>query len=260
MKKILSVCLLAVSLALFMPVRALAQDEIIEVTLALEEMNEYYEELKTYDQLIKTVEDAEYYETEYTNHIMNVEGCYKANSEFFRYDKRLMAVYNSYKDLYKQIGKRIEDLKAEKQKQEQIEKLTVKLNRYETTLTELEQKANRYVENKQADSLAMIKKEAAECYNAEAAVDYGINRDFIDEDENLSQTWKRIKETNSRISTMEVPPSLFSMTFILEIVGILAAVVLIVTMISNKIKAAKLINPKKKEEKKPKEEPPTPSI
>lgn len=260
MKKNLSVCFLAVFMALFIPVRSLAQDEIPEVALAKEEMTEYYEELQAFDRAIVTVEDAERLETEYTNHILLVETCFKTNSEFFRYDKKLMALYNNYKDLYKQIGKRIDDLKAEQKKQEQLDKLVVKFNRYEATLTKYEQDANRCVENKQADSLAVIQKEAAECYNSEAAVDYGINRDFIEENEELSQTWKRIKEIHSRISTLEVQKSPFDMDMILKIVGILAAVVLIVTMISNKIKAAKLTNPKKKEPKKPKEEPPTPSI
>ena len=111
---------------------------------------------------------------------------------------------------------------------------------------------NRCVENKRIDSLDIIKKLAEECYVEEATVDYGANRDFIDEDETLTARWGKIKATYTRISSLQVIKSPINMTFILEIVGIVAAVVVVVTLISTKIKAAKLTKPKK--EKKNKDE------
>ena len=255
MKKILGICFLLGLMAVCMPVKA--QDDI--AAMVTEEMTSYYKDLVKLDQQIVTAEDAERLENRYKNQLKLVESCYNEYTEIFRYDKKLFAVYENYTDLYQQLGKRIDELKAEQARQERFDKLSTKLNRYLETLNELEQAAARCVENKKIDSLSLVKKQAEECYVEEATVDYGANRDFIDEDEELSQTWKKIKETYSRISAMEILKSPIDLTMILEIVGILAAVVLIVTMISSKVKAAKLTRPPK-EPKNPKKEEDLPSI
>lgn len=257
MKKYLIIGFLFGILALFMPVRTMAQDDI--AAMVTEEMTSYYKDLVKLDQQIVTAEDAERLENRYKNQLKLVESCYSDYTEIFRYDKKLYAVYENYTDLYQQLGKRIEELKADRAKQERTDKLTVKLNRYLDLLTELEIEGNRCVENKRIDSLNLIKKQAQDCFVDEATIEYGANRDFIDEDENLAKQWKQIKDTYSRISTLEIVKSPIDLTMILEIVGILAAVVLIVTMISTKIKAAKLTKPKK-EPKKPKQEEELPSI
>lgn len=257
MKKYLILGFVFGFLALFMPVRTMAQDDI--AAMVTEEMTSYYKDLVKLDQQIVTAEDAERLENRYKNQLKLVESCYNDFTEIFRYDKKLYAVYENYTDLYQQLGKRIEELKAERAKQERTEKLTVKLNRYLELLTELEIEGNRCVANKRIDSLSLIKKQAQDCFVDEATVEYGANRDFIEEDENLAKQWKQIKDTYSRISTLEILKSPIDLTMILEIVGIVAAVVLIVTMISTKIKAAKLTKPKK-EPKKPKQEEELPSI
>lgn len=235
---------------------ATAQDDI--AAMVTEEMTSYYKDLVKLDQQIVTAEDAERYENRYKNQLKLVESCYNDYTEIFRYDKKLYGVYENYTDLYQQLGKRIEELKAEQIKQERTEKLTGKLNRYLEQLTLLEEAGQRCVENKKFDSLALVKQQAQECYVDEATIDYGANRDFIDEDENLSKQWKQIKDSYSRISAMEVVKSPINLTLILEIVGIIAAVALIINMISSKIKAAKLTKPKK--EKEPKKEEELPSI
>ncbi|MBO6026742.1 MAG: hypothetical protein J6P73_05800 [Bacteroidales bacterium] len=257
MKKLLSISLLFGLLALFVPVTSVAQDDIAE--FVMDEMNSYYKDLIKLDQQIVTAEDAEQYENRYKNQIKLVESCYSDYTEIFRYDKKLYAVYENYTDLYQQLGKRIDGLKTEKAKQERIDKLTVKLNRYLEQLTELEAAGNRSVSNKRLDSLNIVKKQAEECYVEEATLDYGANRDFIDEDEELSRQWRKIKDTYSRISTMEIVKSPFDMTFILEIVGVIAALVLIVNIISTKVKAARALKPKipKSEKKKKNEEIPS---
>ena len=257
MKKYLSLAFLFGILALFMPMKTVAQDDI--AAMVTEEMTSYYKDLVKLDQQIVTAEDAERLENRYKNQLKLVESCYSDYTEIFRYDKKLYAVYEDYTDLYQQLGKRIDDLKTEKTKQERLDKLTVKLNRYLETLTELEIAGNRSVEHKKLDSLNLVKKQAQECFVDEATVDYGANRDFIDEDEELSKQWKKIKDTYSRIDALEILKSPIDMTLILEIAGVLLAVVLIVNMISSKIKAAKLTKPKK-EPKKPKKEEELPSI
>ena len=256
MKKVFCRYFLVALLALFLPMRFLAQDELTE--LVKEELDSYYKELVKLDKQIETAEDAERLENRYKNHIKLVESCYADYSEIIRYDKKLFAIYENYTDLHQQIGKRIEDLKAEQANQERAEKLTVKLNRYLERLSELEAEGSRYVANKRIDSLRIVKKLAEDCYVDEATVEYGANRDFIEEDEDLAKLWRSVKDTYSRISIMEVIKSPIDLTLILELVGIVAAVVLIITMISSKIKAAKVMKPTK--EKKPKKEEDIPSI
>lgn len=256
MKKVFCRYFLVALLALFLPMRFLAQDELTE--LVKEELDSYYKELVKLDKQIETAEDAERLENRYKNHIKLVESCYADYSEIIRYDKKLFAIYENYTDLHQQIGKRIEELKAEQANQERAEKLTVKLNRYLERLSELEAEGSRYVANKRIDSLRIVKKLAEDCYVDEATVEYGANRDFIEEDEDLAKLWRSVKDTYSRISIMEVIKSPIDLTLILELVGIVAAVVLIITMISSKIKAAKVMKPTK--EKKPKKEEDIPSI
>ena len=185
---------------------------------------------------------------------------YNDYTEFFRYDKKLYGIYEDYTDLYLQLTKRIEELKEEKVNQEKADKLTIKLNRYLDHLKELEETGTRCVEKKRIDSLNLIKKQAEECYVDEATVDYGANRDFIDENVELTQLWKKIKDTYSRISALEIVKSPIDLTMILEIVGILAALVIIISMISAKVKAAQALKPKEPKKKKEKQEPDVPSI
>ena len=258
MKKYLSIAFLFGILILTMPVKTWAQDDI--AAMVTEEMTSYYKDLVKLDQQIVTAEDAERLENRYKNQLKLVESCYNDYTEIFRYDKKLYSVYEDYTDLYQQVGRRIEELKAEKAKQERLDKLTLKLNRYQETLNELEEAGNRCASNKRLDSLNIVKKLAQECFVDEATVDYGANRDFIDEDEDLTKQWKQIKDTYSRISALEVVKSPIDLTMILEILGIIAAVVLIVTMISAKVKAAKLTRPPKEPKKPKKKEEELPSI
>lgn len=242
--------LLVALLGLLLPARSFAQDDLAD--FVREELNSYYKELVKLDKQIETADDAERLENRYKNHIKLVESCYSDYSEIIRYDRKLYAIYEDYTDLHQQIGKKIEDLKEEKANEERIEKLTAKLNRYLEQLSALEEEGNRYVANKRIDSLRVVKKQAEDCYVEEATVEYGANRDFIDENEDLTQLWRKVKDTYSRISTLEIIKSPIDLTLILELVGIVAAIVLIVTMISSKVKAAKALKPKK--EKKPKKE------
>ena len=222
------------------------------------ELDSYYKEIVKLDKQIETAEDAERLETRVKNHLKLVESCYSDYSEVIRYDKKLYAMYEKYTDFHQELTKRMEELKAERERQEKFDKISSKLNRYMSDLSELEEAGNRSIANKRIDSLNLIKKQAEECYVDQAMVDYGANRDFIEEDEELSVLWKKVKDTYGRISNMQIVKTSIDMVTILEIVGIIAAVVLIFTMISSKIKAAKIGKPKK--EKKKKEDEDIPSI
>jgi hypothetical protein len=251
MNRLFRGCFLLALLILLAPVRLWAQDEEM-AEFVRGELDTYYRELVKLDKQIVTAEDAERYETRVKNHLRLVESCYSDYSEVIRYDKKLYSLYEKYTDYHQELERRMESLKEEQARQEKYDKVNTKLNRYMVTLAELEEAGNRCVANKRLDSLNIIKKQAEECYVDEAMVDYGANRDFIEEDEDLALLWKKLKETYGRISNMQIVKTSIDMVTILEIVGIVAAVVLIFTMISGKIKAAKLTKPQK--EKKPKKQ------
>lgn len=240
-------------LILIAPLRSWAQDEEM-ADFVKGELDSYYKEIVKLDKQIETAEDAERYETRVKNHLKLVESCYSDYSEVIRYDKKLYAMYEKYTDFHQELVKRMDALKAEKEWQEKYDKINTKLNRYMSRLSELEEAGNRSIANKRLDSLNIIKKQAEECYVDEAMVDYGANRDFIEEDEELAVLWKKLKDTYGRISNMQIVKTSIDMVTILEIVGIIAAVVLIFTMISSKIKAAKIGKPDKEKKPKKKEE------
>ena len=253
MNRLFRGCFFLAVLVLLAPVRMWAQEEEM-AAFVKGELDSYYRELVKLDKQIETAEDAERYETRVKNHLKLVESCYSDYSEVIRYDKKLYAMYEKYTDFHQELVKRMESLKEEKVRQEKYDKVNTKLNRYMVRLSELEEAGNRSIANKRLDSLNIIKKQAEECYVDEAMVDYGANRDFIEEDETLSVLWKKLKDTYGRINNMQIVKTSIDMVTILEIVGIIAAVVIIFTMISSKIKTAKMSKPQKEKKPKKKEE------
>ena len=245
MKRHLSFLFLFGLLAILMPSWAVAQDDDT-YDYVKEQLKSFKKSYVDLDKKIVTTEDAEKFENLCINKNKQLESLYNTYSEYFL-DETLFNMYVECTDLNQQISKRIEDLKGEKALQERIDKLTAKLNRHLDKLKELEELGTRCVNNKQADSLKYVKTQAQKCWDA-ANRDYGDNGDFIEENEDLNQLWVEIEDTHLRISSMELLKSPIDLTMILEIVGILAAVVIIFSMISAKIKAAQRAEKKEKRE------------
>lgn len=252
MKRYFSILFVFGLLAFAMPVASFAQDEISQYVA--DELKNFQKELDRMGKRIDTARNVEKYETEFKARHQLVESWYSINSEVIFSDKDLQMKYIQYTSTYEQILKTIEDRKAEKAKQEKMQKITTKLNGFLQELTALEESGNRYVSNKRIDSLKLIKDKANDC-NSMATMEYGKNQELIDDDGDLSLLWKNIKDANTRIANMEVVKSPIDIKTILMIVGILAGITLMVTMISNKVKSIKMTKvPKVKKEKKKKEE------
>ena len=252
MKKYFSILFVFGLLAWAAPTLSVAQDEITQYVA--DELKNFQKELDKMGRRIDTAKNVEKYENEFKARHQMVESWYNINSEVIFSDKDLQMKYIQYSSQYEQILKTIEDKKAEKAKQEKLQKISVKMNGFLQELTAMEEAGNRYVANKRLDSLKLVKGKANDCLNM-ATMEYGKSQELIDDDDNLSLLWKSVKDTNTRISNLEVLKSPVNLTLILEIVGILAAITLIVTMISNKVKSAKMMKvPKVKKEKKKKEE------
>ncbi len=229
-----------------------AQSEITEYVS--EELKNFYKDLDKMGKRIDTAKNVEKYETEFKARHQMVESWYQTNSEVIFSEKDLQQKYIQYTSRYEQILKVIEDRKAEKAKQEKLLKVTAKLNGYLQDLAAMEEQGNLYVANKRIDSLRQVKDKAVDCFNR-ANREYGKNQELIDDDDDLSSLWMSIEDSNSRISNMEIVKSPINMTSILMIVGILAGITLIITMISSKVKSAKMTKvPKVKKKKKKKEE------
>ena len=255
MRKYISILFVVGLLSCFMPQPCLAQDEITEYVA--DELKGFYKELDKMGRQIDTTKNVEKYETEFKARHQLVESWYNINSEVIFSEKSLQTKYIQYTSLYEQILKRIEEKKAEKAKVEKIKKITTKFNGFLQELNTMEEKGNLYVANKRIDSLKIIKDKANDCFNR-ATMEYGKSQELVDDEEDLSTLWMRIKETNSRISNMEVVKSPFDIKTILMIVGILAGVTMIISMISSKVKSVKMTKvPKVKKEKKKEEDIPS---
>ena len=255
MRKYISILFVVGLLSCFMPQPCLAQDEITEYVA--DELKGFYKELDKMGRQIDTTKNVEKYETEFKARHQLVESWYNINSEVIFSEKSLQTKYIQYTSLYEQILKRIEEKKAEKAKEEKIQKLTAKFNGFLQEMNTMEEKGNLYVANKRIDSLKIIKDKANDCFNR-ATMEYGKSQELVDDDEDLSTLWMRIRETNSRISNMEVVKSPIDIKTILMIVGILAGVTMIITMISSKVKSVKMTKvPKVKKEKKKEEDIPS---
>lgn len=255
MRKYISILFVVGLLACFMPQPCLAQDEITEYVA--DELKEFYKDLDKMGRRIDTAKNVEKYETEFKARHQLVESWYNINSEVIFSEKSLQMKYIQYTTLYEQIQQRIDEKKAEKVRAEKIQKLTTKFNGFLQELNTMEEKGNLYVANKRIDSLKIIKDKASDCFNR-ATMEYGKNQELIDEEEDLETLWDSVKDTNSRISKLEVIKGFWDnidLKWILMLVGVLAGITLIITMISNKVKSAKMTKvPKVKKEKKKKEE------
>lgn len=257
MKRHFSILFLIGLLAILMPSWAVAQEDDT-YDYVKEQLKSFKKSYVDFDKKIVTAEDAEKYENLCNTKNKQLESLYDTYSEYFL-DETLFNMYVECTDLNQQLGKRIEELKGEKAMQERIDKLTAKLNRHLDKLKDLEELGTQYASNKRADSLNYVKTQAQKCWDA-ANRDYGDNGDFIEENEDLNQLWVEIEDTHLRITALEILKSPIDLTMILEIVGILAAVVVIFSMISAKIKAAQALKPKEPKKKKEKQEPDVPSI
>jgi hypothetical protein len=255
MKKYISILFVVGLLSCYMPQPCLAQDEITEYVA--DELKEFYKDLDKMGRRIDTAKNVEKYETEFKARHQLVESWYNINSEVIFSEKSLQMKYIQYTTLYEQIQNRIDEKKAEKAKAEKVQKLTTKFNGFLQELNVMEEKGNLYVANKRIDSLKIIKDKANDCFNR-ATMEYGKNQELIDEEEDLETLWESVKDTNSRISKLEVIKGFWDnidLKWILMLVGVLAGITLIVTMISSKVKSAKMTKvPKVKKEKKKKEE------
>ena len=255
MRKYISILFVVGLLSCFMPQTCLAQDEITEYVA--DELKEFYKDLDKMGRRIDTAKNVEKYETEFKARHQLVESWYNINSEVIFSEKSLQMKYIQYTTLYEQIQNRIDEKKAEKAKAEKIQKLTTKFNGFLQELNTMEEKGNLYVANKRIDSLKIIKDKANDCFNR-ATMEYGKNQELIDEEEDLETLWESVKDTNLRISKLEVIKGFWDnvdLKWILMLVGVLAGITLIVTMISSKVKSAKMTKvPKVKKEKKKKEE------
>ena len=250
MRKYISILFVVGLLSCFIPKPCLAQDEITEYVA--DELKEFYKDLDKMGRRIDTAKNVEKYETEFKARHQLVESWYNINSEVIFSEKSLQMKYIQYTTLYEQIQNRIDEKKAEKAKAEKVQKLTTKIVTVFVTAG-----GNLYVANKRIDSLKIIKDKANDCFNR-ATMEYGKNQELIDEEEDLETLWESVKDTNLRISKLEVIKGFWDnvdLKWILMLVGVLAGITLIVTMISSKVKSAKMTKvPKVKKEKKKKEE------
>lgn len=227
----------------------IAQEEYV-----MEELETYYKELVDFDKKIDST-NVENYETRFEINKKFGESCINEYMELIRSDKGLKKLYEKYIDLQTSLEKRMKELKEQKVKKELKEKLTSKFQGYLDQLEAMENQGLKLVENKRIDSLEMVKKDAIDCYQ-KALVDYGSNRNDIEEDKEMNALWSEIEQVNKRITALSIVPAKFQITgdAIFKICIALVAVILGVTTITSRVKMNKMQKPQKPKKPKKQEE------
>lgn len=244
-------------LSLLAPCRSMAQDEIVE--FVADQLKTFQKDFTKMERQFRndTTIDVEQFEIKFKANNKLVESWYSQNSEIIFSEKDLQTKYIEFTTLQESIQKEIDDRKAAKVNQERFEKLSAKFDKYLQTMKELEDEGNRLVEAKNNDSLQLVKTKARDNFSM-ATMEYGKSQEFIDDNDSLSMLWMIVKDTNTRIDRLEVAKSGVDLTQILMIVGIIAALVIVITLVSSMVKSAKIGS--KPKAPKPKKEEDLPSI
>lgn len=235
----------------------MAQDEIVE--FVADQLKTFQKDFTKMERQFRndTTIDVEQFEIKFKANNKLVESWYSQNSEIIFSEKDLQTKYIEFTTLQESIQKEIDDRKAAKVNQERFEKLSAKFDKYLQTMKELEDEGNRLVEAKNNDSLQLVKTKARDNFSM-ATMEYGKSQEFIDDNDSLSMLWMIVKDTNTRIDRLEVAKSGVDLTQILMIVGIIAALVIVITLVSSMVKSAKIGS--KPKAPKPKKEEDLPSI
>jgi len=233
------VIIIIAALSLLIPCQSMAQDEIVDYVAS--QLKDYQKDYTKLSKQFKndTTIDVEQFEIKFKANNKLVESWYSQNSEIIFSEKDLQTKYIEFTTLQESIQKEIDDRKAAKANQERFEKLSAKFDKYLQTMKELENEGNRLVEAKNSDSLQLVKTKARDNFSM-ATMEYGKSQEFIDDNDSLSMLWMIIKDTNTRIDRLEVAKSGVDLTQILMIVGIIAALVIVITLVSSMVKSAKM--------------------
>lgn len=221
--------------AAFSPMALIAQDAMPQQPDLGQTLASLQQDLDQLGQRISTYDDIEVYDYEFQEAGNRVKSLAIAINK----EDPLYETYNACNREFYQIQKRIDGLKEEHGRQQQYDAL---MNRFQNTLQQLsayKTQGEKYVNQRQSDSLMIVKKKAGNAYN-KAAIEASAQRETINNDAALSQLWDNIEAYNSDIESLECSSKgkLYEMLF--RIVMVVAAFLLVFNMVQSKLKAKKM--------------------
>lgn len=252
-------CLVVVVFA-FLPLfqnAVIGQEEIDleKVEKAKDQIAGLYGDLRIVDGKIQFFEDIEVNEREYLS-LKDRFGIWESNNQsYVLEEEEISKKYESYRNLQYELEKKMDSLKADKEKQDKIQKVASKFVEYQSQMQSLERQGNKCQENKRIDSLNMIKNKASDCFSQSSAFYMG-NQEMVDENDSIKLLWNDINDINSRIKDMNIVPIKWG-DLVFKIVIVCAALFFGINLIAQKIKMKKMTqitvdnHRKKKEENMP---------
>ena len=230
-----------VALLAFAPKMLLCQDSIQQMELEMN-LSELQQDLDQLSDAISTYDDIELYDYE----LQEAGNRVKSFAVVIGKDSPQYDAYDQCNRTLYQIQKRIDALKEENEHQKNYESL---MGLFQNTITQLsayKELGEQYMENRQPDSLMMMKKKAGNAYR-KASMEATSQKDLVNGDETLSQLWDSIEEYNETIEEMECSSKSKLYELIFRIVMVVAVLLLVLNMLQSKLKAVKMAKTAKKQ-------------
>lgn len=215
------------------PLLALPQeteDNSLETNLniLLEDLNGLNGSIQTYDDIAN-----------YDYQFQEAGNRLKSFAAIVSKDSPLYETYDLCNHIYYTIQKRIEALKNDHERQHDYDNLMDRFQQAIVQLGALKEKGEEYVENKEPDSLAIVKKKATRVY-LKTSSEYETQKNLVESDPTLQQLWDTIEQYNDDIEELECRSldKLYESLFRIIMVGL--ALFLVINTLRTKMKAKKL--------------------
>ena len=207
-----------------------AEDNNMETNL-----NTLLNDLNSLNGSIQTYDDIATYDYEF----QEAGNRLKSFSVLITKDNPLYGTYDLCNHTYYTIQKRIESLNEDHARQHDYDNL---MDRFQQTIVQLgalKEQGEGYVENKEPDSLAIVKKKATRLY-LKSSSEYEAQKSLVENDPTLQQLWATIEQDNEDIEELECRSmdKLYESLFRIIMVGL--ALFLVINTLRTKIKAKKM--------------------
>ncbi len=217
---------------LFLPFLAFPQEE--EDNTLETNLNTLLSDLNNLNNSIQTYDDIANYDYEF----QEAGNRLKSFAAIVAKDSPLYDTYDLCNHTYYTIQKRVESLQDDHERQHDYDNLMDRFQQTIVQLGQLKEQGEGFVENKQPDSLAIVKKKATRAY-LKASSESEAQKSLM-EDPTLQQLWGTIEQYNEDIEELECRSmdKLYESLFRIFMVGF--ALLLVINMLRSKVKAKKM--------------------
>lgn len=206
------------------------EDNPLEANLASlqSDLNNLSNALQTYD-------DIELYDYEF----QEAGNRLKSFAALVAKDSPLYDDYDLCNHTYYALQKRIEGLRDDHNRQHDYDQLMDRFQQTIATLGTLLEQGEAFVNDKEPDSLAIVKKKATRAY-LKASSDNESQKALVESDPTLKQLWDTIEERNEAIEELECRSMSHLYEMLFRVVMVIMAMLLVINMLRSKLKAKKM--------------------